>query len=706
MFRGLFFVGVLSIFGSLSEARASFELTESVYLQGCPFMHDDAYDFTSLLGELKTQIQTKVDGKTQCAAALAPVYEQFNAYQTYLDTLDVSARQTIAADALANYLSGLNARRAQLEIGGVDPATEASEYATLGASVSAVESQILSNDIELAYGKDFKRDTQEIRLKTALMSHAKGVLNAVADLGNTNPRCVDQVGFSALLPGIVNAVGVVAGGLGGTIVGAASEIISSALRIFQGQKAKRALNELIRYRNQKVLACTYYATLNLSCEYERGRKLSDDFPAIKRHVDHTSVEERIYSATKTVNATSRDRALYETWTRLSERITEFSDVFDFVGSAGSSLLTDLGQIFEYFKAKIIDPDALNFPKLPPNPTPADQQSWLNALNVRGLYIPDTRDGNLPIPLPERVQIAIERIKTLLAIIQSAEAQFEKNKNFTNLRNTLERKTALRKDIADAVFLLKEFSQDGSSVSVAAKSRGPLFASLRIIGALDDFMSIEVMKEADFDLYNIACTTKGGALFTAMTYDSIGSISRQVLLALGSKSTEGLRTALATIRNHLLFRDLGLPEADRFSTFLRERALVSYVTQNYADFKGTGPVYRDEDARKYFSTFESVFRKEIRTSLSYALVTGDTRIDGVEGVTADHLCALYSGSLGNMKEKDKKLLARCRESHVSIELPSIEGTKRFTIDYADKCTYAKYIRARNLELSLLRLKLGI
>jgi len=618
----------------------------------------------------------------------------------------IRARAAIAADALANYLVGLNARRAQLEIGGVEPTLEAGEYASITSSILAVESQILENNIDVAYAKDFRKNAQEYRLKTALMGHAKGVLNAVADLGNSNPRCVDQIGFSSLLPGVVNAVGVAAGslsgGVGNTVVSAASEIISSALRIFQGEKAKKALNDLIRYRNQKVLACTYYATLNLSCEYERGRSLAEDLGVIRRQVDRRSTEE----ASSEPNRTLRSHALYETWTRLSERISEFSDVFDFVGSAGSSLLTDVNQIYEYFKAKIIDPDSLNFPQLPPNPVDSDRQSWLNSLSVRGLYIPESKDGNIPIPLAERVEIAEEKIKSLRAIIKAAEAQFEKNKNFTNLRNALEKKTALRKDIADALFLLREYTSETSPTSVPPRSRGPLFASLRVMNALDSFMAVEVDKESNFDQYNTECTRRGGALFSVMTYDSIGSISSQVLFALGSKSTESLRTALTTIKNHLLFRDLQLPEDERFSTYLRERAMVSFVTQNYSDFKGTGPVYRNEDAKKYFETFETVFAKEMRDSLRYALETKNERIDGVDGVTADHLCALYSGSLGGMKRRDDRLLEKCRKNHVSIELPSIEGTKRFPIDYDDKCTYSKYIRARNLELTLLRLKLGI
>ena len=91
MVRGSFLI-LIALLGYLPGAKASFELTDNVYLLGCPFMHEDAYDFSSLLGELKTQIQTKVDGKSSCGAALAPVYEQFSAYQTYLDRLDPSAR--------------------------------------------------------------------------------------------------------------------------------------------------------------------------------------------------------------------------------------------------------------------------------------------------------------------------------------------------------------------------------------------------------------------------------------------------------------------------------------------------------------------------------------------------------------------------------------------------------------------------------------
>lgn len=671
-------------------AHAAFELSPHVFLQGCDWASKDAFDFSPMLNTLKEQLATKIEGKTSCQASIQSVYQNFNGFHRALST-DSSLKQKIAQDFLQNYLNDLNSQKTALEIANQ---TTSSEYPLLLSSISTIETRILDNQIDLAYNTKSDDEFLDVQLKSQLVSHTKNILSTLNQTWQRDPRCFDQLNLADILPATLQIASLTSGIQGMGQASVIGEVLSGVTLLFSNKKIQKAYNDIIRLNNNINLSCVYFAALKNTCEYRRGIQLSEKKDKIDSYV------QRIHE---------KNDPLYKTWANINERKRIFNAAFNQVASSASGLLTDIQQLSSYFTSKRSDPETL--PAAPADSAGDDERiTWLNLLDQRGVDVPRFDNAGNPFTPVERVKRAIEIINTQKSTIIAIENSFKRNRNFTELRNYLEVITpTIRNDTKEVLNLIETFSgikKDEKLIDPVR--RGPLFSAMKIFAALDEFLNVPIENFDDFDNYNTTMAKKGGTLYEQMTYNSIGAINSQVLLVLGSKATERFENSLAVIRNYLLERDEQIKEDEnKFSTYLRDKAMLAFVIQNYKQFQATGPTFRGESADTFFKSFEKGMRKEIFNTLDIAFNTKRESIPETTGRTAAQMCALYSYSLKNMGEKGLKYLKKCQENFKELQLYSIvEAPHNFMINYNDDCTYIDYTRRKQMEEVIVNLKLGI
>ena len=673
-------------------SHASFELSPNVYLMGCPFLQQDSFQFAPLIETLKEQLSTKIKGQDSCQGQLQAVYQGFQSFYNQLN-IDPNLKQKIADEALQNYLNDLRSQKTNLELSNN---TQSTEYSLILQSISTIETRLLDNKIDLVYENKQNEAYLNLQMKSSLLNYSKNILSALNQTWMQNPRCFDQLNLAQLLPAALQTASLATGIQSAATASAASEVLSGFVQLLNYKKVRRAYNELIRFNNQQTLACTYYAALYNTCEYRRGLQLSKNVALIKKQVERLQ---------------ETNDPLFETWARMNERKKIFSVAFNQVASSASGLLTNIQQLTNYFLAKRNDPFSKDFPVLPEPSNEEQKITWLNALELRGMDVPDFANGIVLTPT-ERVEQAKVIIETQKGVITSVESAFKKNRNFTELRNNLEVVTpTIRKDTDDMLRLIETFSgvkKSDESKLISPIKRGPLFSAMRIFTALEDFLSVPIDQFQDFDSFNETLAQKGGSLYEQMAYNSIGAINTQVLLVLGSKATERLENSLTIIRNYLFEQDeFKNSDSDKFSTYLRDRAMLAYVIQNYTGFQATGQTFRGEASDVFFKSFEKGFRQEMIRSLNTAFDEKNDRISETTGVTASHLCALYAESLKNMGDKGAMLLKKCKDKFKTLQLYSITNQPHaFETDFSDGCTYINYTRQRKMEELMINLKLGI
>ena len=153
--------------------------------------------------------------------------------------------------------------------------------------------------------------------------------------------CIRSLGgWEQILPTLLDSVSSLSGLSGfaySAVIGSGIKLVSSLAFLLKDIKAKKALKEIVAYKNSKILACTYFSIQNTACTYRRALEVSRDEASIR-----DIIEQRYQN---------QDTVIYDQYFYLLERISDFEQVFIDVASIGSAITLDLTLIVKYFDAK-------------------------------------------------------------------------------------------------------------------------------------------------------------------------------------------------------------------------------------------------------------------------------------------------------------------------------------------------------------------
>jgi hypothetical protein len=546
------------------------------------------------------------------------------------------------------------------------------ELEILGSNLSSMELEMLMN-------KGLFDETKKNVFLESLFSHTNAL---IAALGSLPANCSDELGGWEQIAASTLSTAAFATGISGfanySVIGAGLQMSSALVDLFTNIEAKRAITNIIRYKNAKVLACTYQSIKHTACEFQRAYNYSRD---TKKILD--LIQQRYSGAPVGV---------FEKYFYLVERKDVFDQIFEKIASMGSSFTFDVELITKYFTAKKADPKSI---VLIDNETATDEErtDWLNDVKIRGIQFAEAGFNGITSK-KERVDEAIVDINNKISDIDFVEAAVMEKKSFVDLRHELDRSFPEADYLLDT---LVDFLDDEAVIEMYNVENGPVKAARRLLVAIENLFLPNVSNYNDYQDYRKAIDEAGFELFKIMAEGAVAELSAQSVLTIGGKSIEKLDRALAVYAEGFQRKDLEV-EGSPFSDFARGHALQLQVLMNYGQFSGSSLAFRDEDIQVTLDTFIKGFKGEIIRMVRTSLKRNDYFVEGLKGTTAAHLCALFNDFL---KEHDRKSYKTCKERYVELEIVSVIEPRFLEIDYADGCFYSSFTRREMTQRSLLK-----
>ncbi len=667
-------------------------------LVGCPFYHEDMYDMSPILETLKGQIATDLNHKNSCKQTSQNILSNLLPLHDFYKSLDPAVKQKLAQSMYQNALQALVTSKMNLEMSGD---TTSAQYVALSNQISIIEQADFNNTIELGGLRSDQQQNSEAYYKTQLLNYTSNLINSVNTAIKTNPGCIDSViGVEQVLGAILGGFSL-ASGLSVnpvvSVIGASLGVGSQLLVLLQEHKMRSAHNDLLKLKNYKTLACTYYSIKKSTCEYKRALKVSKDAKKMREFFKN--------------QFSSGHKGEYEKFFVSRGRITPIGDVFKVVTQMGSPLTLDMRILFSYLAAKAVDLNAVGNPPSSNSPTLVIK-TWLLKAKTLGVSFQEYNlQTSLPIPLGEQLEAAITDIENKKSTIEAAEVLMLANPSFQDLKRKL---SSDFPNIRQHVAAMEEYLQKtNDSDLINPMHRETLEAATILLRKLKDFLDVSLLfnatsKTITGDEYDRAIIEKGALLFKELAKGSVAQLTDQSVIALANRGNDRLNWAHNVIKNAYLDRDLKLAEEERFFEFQKQRSAISEVMANYEAFTGAGTTFRNEEFSTATYTFEKSFRKQFLKSLEYS-IRNKRGLDDLKGSTAAHLCALYSPSLSMISKEallgdyqTGRFLKFCRENYKELPLNALVSDKNFTIDYENECSYFDY--NRELEIQNLLSKL--
>lgn len=279
LFFHYFFLHFILFSGS---SFASYRLDNFPAFESCPFMHDDPYsaEIGRLHNIIEGFLQAKIQGNQECLGPFNVVSQNLNQINDlFNNTKNPALFEEISDEILSKQLL-------QLELDLISTTAGSSEYLSIASEIRSLENAIYTNDINTSFSRDYFRETRDSRALAQTFDHMNNVVNTLAYMP---PQCVGLLGgWQSVVPTILNSVSSLSGMSGmaySAVIGAGLKLISSLTILLQDIEVKAALKDLIRHKNSKILACTYYSVQNTACEYRRALRLSDDERRIRNIIE-------------------------------------------------------------------------------------------------------------------------------------------------------------------------------------------------------------------------------------------------------------------------------------------------------------------------------------------------------------------------------------------------------------------------------------
>lgn len=695
---------------SAPRARADIELPRGS-LAGCPFIHEDQYDLNPLLETLKTQLEARIQGKNNCLQSMQSIYTNLNSLQFFYKNIDPAMKQRLASGVYANAILDLEQRKSLLEATGK---TDTLEFSSVLSEISQLKSLNLENEIDLKYTSAFSTANQEALFRSQMLSYTSSLLNAYTATARTSPQCIDALGgwnqaLAALLGGFSVATGV---GLNPTsqILGASASAAVQLINLLKDSKVRSSYNDLIRLKNYKTLACTYYAIQRSTCEYRRAYKVSEQVSDLRR-----------YFANQFDSRPASNRSLrseYERYFVNLGRIARMGEIFRGIAQIGSALTLNQDLLSKYFTAKAVNFVQLGDPPDEATATEAEISRWLIAARAAGIsYSENEPFSGSSLTPQEQLVNAKKDVKAKKATIAAVDKILLQNKSFLDTRRYL---SATFPAALAQVNEMQDFVEEAKkSPMIHPTDQATLEAAETLLSKLSAFLSVvptdsltvvpKAIMDDSLNNYELVIIKTGADIFQELAKGAIAQLTTtQSAFALSEKGVERLTWAFRVIQNAYLDRDRSenLPADRSFVEYSKKYNILAKVIEDYNSFNGTGSTFRSEDYLTAVKSFKTAFRQEMLKSLELAAEEG---IPELKGVTQAHLCALYAPTLRQISEKGlfgggraSRILYACEEQHKTLQSNHLVADRDFTIDYDDDCTYINYSREREIQSLIAQL----
>lgn len=683
-------------FGS-SQTWGAYALENIPILQPCPFMHQDDYaqNMNRLLSSIQTNLEGKLEGNRRCLAPFQRIAQNLS----HIDPLMLNNRNPSLREEIADEVLSKQLMQWELDLLLETPGTY--DYTLLKQEIRAVEDRLYQNEIDGRYNRDIFAEYKTNRILSESFNHMNEVVNTLASLP---PECVDVLGgWEQLLPTVLSSVSALSGLSGfpySFLISSGFSLISSLTILLKDINAKRALRDIIMYRNSKILTCTYFAVQHTACEYKRALGISEETEAIKKII-----------LQRYENISTAD---FNRFFTLLEHVSDFEQVFFDVAQIGSAVTLDTALVATYVDSLRSRPDSIREelgdpPGSVEEGEEADQrrQSWLIAVRRRGIHFVDNANGVI-LSLKEKITQALNDIAGRLASIRAVDAILVETRSFVDLKHQLDTNPQLRDKLSK---YLAFFGEVLEGKIVSTENKGVVEEGYRSLSHLKHFLDVRYSDYASHEdphkSYTDELNRRGRVLFEVMAEGAIAQISGQTIFVVGRKVQERLQRVFTLLENEFLAEDLrhmGADEGGRipYRIYRKDHSLMNRVAKNYATFAGTGKTFRSEDVQLAVNVLEKGFAQEIRKLIRESMKTKSRFYPGMEEETASHLCALFSQTLnkkGLFHIEDQHLLRKCKRKFKDLGLFKILTSERMTIDWDDPCFYNTYNRTLSIQKAL-------
>jgi hypothetical protein len=673
----------------IAQSSFAYELTQSVLLGQCPFIHNDEFSFNDISNTVKAHLEKAITENQECQAPL-------NALSGSLSQVNLLLSKNISPDQYEKISKDFKKKellKLEMELMTL-PSTDY-RYAIMATRIDTLRSDILDHDISASYSEKYFTESTD----NALLSDAIGRINqGMMAIANLPPKCADQIGgLKQILPAMTAAAASISGldVFGGqALVGAALTLVSNLVAMLQDMNKKSALSGLIKQNNAEILACTYFVNKHTACELKRAVKFSK---APKEIVDQFSTR-----------FNKDDVKEYDEYLFHNKLKNEFKVAFEVVGS-NSAVSIDVDLISQYLEAIRADPEQIK-KSIPPYAQDKENEvsAWLIEIRAKGIEV-ERRNNNGPLSIKEQHEAAVKDIDKKIATKSSVGEILKNQRSYVDLKHALE----VDGNIKEKSIKLKKYF-DKQLNNPLLKSKGTILAGKKIMDAFVDLLSIEAdidnnimpvdggrifseLCEGSEDKYSCTVNAAGDRFFKTMAEGAIAQINSQTVLAIASKIQDRIDRVFRLIENNYLKQDLeGSPApVVRFSDYKREKALEFQFKFNRADFIGSKLTGRDTKFEEINKAMRVGFRSEILDSIDAALNTKSEILGDLEGITASHYCALFADLLKlDDTRYSRRLLNTCKARFKTLELATNITPSELPIQWDDPCFYSDYHRLEN------------
>ena len=704
-----------------TKVYGSYTLQDLPLFSSCPFMHNDRYsvEVDRLHSIVKSQLVQKIQGNQACYGPLNNISQNLG----YISNLfDFNTNPTLYEDINDEIL---NKQLQQLQLDLMLEDQESNAYLTIAQRIRTIEDRIYANEVNKVFNRDYFKQNRDNQMLSSTFNYMNNVISTMTTMP---PQCIELLGgWQTLVPTLLNSVSSLSGISGfaySAVMGSGLKLVASLTILLQDANVKLALRDVIKQKNNKILACTYFSVQNTACEYRRALKLSEQEQRIKDLINQKYRD--------------KDTRIFDEFFTLLEHSRDFEKVFFEVAAMGSAISLNAELINSYFVARRSHPETiLNTDDigLPPDENDTSdeaeklRQAWLIDVKERGIIFQE-RNFMGPWPLKDQVKQALTDIKLKISTIRSVEYVLVGKRAFIDLKHELDANPNLLAKIAKYVYFFKQALKD--KIIPTAK-KGVVAEALRIMVQLKNFLEInyhdfervgldpgndagESELVESYQEYMEKVNEQGKLLFDVMAEGAVAQISRQTVLTVGKKVQDRIARFFQLIEEEFLNdeirQDRGNPSrfgGIKYSEYKRDRALQLQVAFNYQNFAGSGKTFRAEDVDVALKSIEKGFSKEIKRMVKESLEAESVFYPKLNGDTAAHLCALFSIFLGKKKflpGKAQRILTTCKAKFSELELLKIIEPKKMEILWDDPCYYYDYRRLLTTQQSLYRKMLEI
>jgi len=658
-----------------SVNASNYKLQMSEVFQSCDFIHEDNYSLKSISNAIQGQLQTKLDSDKECNTSFNELNSSLNLIDSILDTtVDPTLAQNIYNETYSSYLVNVTQEASILDLNNPD---EKLRYDTLLMQIDSLQSQLQENRYSLELNKEVYSSDISSNFKKNLFNYSK---NLFTSLNNMPDKCVNKLGgWGQVVPAILRVGSMIGSTMGptGMIVGAGLEAASQLTILLQNTRLKKAVAAIDRRSNEQILACTYLSLQTTACDLQRAKKFSENKKKVKEIIFR-----------KFDNSKNKE---YEEFYTALNTLPRIREILNSIGEMGSAITLDVDLITQYFKSVRIRPHDIVFPQ--PDATPAEIKKFLLEMKNKGLEINEFNfNTGQPVPLKEQLESAKVQRDLALSVIDSVISILQEKRSFLDLLAELTIKSS---SIKEEIESLETFLDKYPKIDGFPKQYKGLFkAAEKMTTSLKNFLGVS-LGDLTYENYVIEVENKGRELFSSMSYGSVAQLTTQTALMIPSIAFERFSRPFKALENYYLQNDILLkddPTHVSFSNYMINESLQIKVINDYKYLTGSKVSFRLDQYETTKKSFEKGFKREIKRMIKDAMKSQSDVLSSFEGVTAAHMCALFSPFL---KENSRKLHQKCKDNYKTLNLLSVlddfKKKSSMKIDYNNSCFYSNYKR---------------